>query len=261
MDNIIQNFDSISLAEMSAIRLMNRSDSKFVTTKDKLELLLKMAYSEYRIQEIEGKRNMRYYTVYFDTADHTFYNWHHNGHAGRQKVRLRSYVDTSDSFLEVKTKNNHNRTSKRRVAVSASTDELKDMSLVGNSEFLHNQVTTTSAPLSQKLENRFHRITLVNRMKTERLTIDMDLQFHNLETDRTFAFQNLVIIELKRDGLQPSPILSILRQLHIKPSGFSKYCIGSVLTNSHLRSNRLKKRVRRMLRFEEKPCILNLFSL
>lgn len=83
MDNIIQNFDSISLAEMSAIRLMNRSDSKFVTTKDKLELLLKMAYSEYRIQEIEGKRNMRYYTVYFDTADHTFYNWHHNGHAGR----------------------------------------------------------------------------------------------------------------------------------------------------------------------------------
>lgn len=251
MESIIQNFESISLAEMSAIRLMNRSDSKFVTTKDKLELLLKMACNEYRIQEIEGKRNMRYYTVYFDTANHTFYNWHHNGHVGRQKVRLRSYVDTDNSFLEVKTKNNHNRTSKKRVAVAASTDELKMMSLAGNEDFLHNQVTTTTAPLSQKLENRFHRITLVNRMKTERLTIDMDLQFHNLETDKNFAFHNLVIIELKRDGMQYSPILSMLRQLHIHPSGFSKYCIGSVLTNSHLRSNRLKKRVRRVLHFEK----------
>ena len=54
---------------------------------------------------------------------------------------------------------------------------------------------------------------------------------------------DLVIIELKRDGHQPSPILSKLLQLRIHPHGFSKYCIGSALTNEALRRNRFKPRL------------------
>ena len=52
-----------------------------------------------------------------------------------------------------------------------------------------------------------------------------------------------VIIELKRDGRCPSPILPMLRQLRIKPAGFSKYCIGACVTNPHLRLNKFKKRL------------------
>ena len=55
---------------------------------------------------------------------------------------------------------------------------------------------------------------------------------------------NIVIIELKRDGLQPSPITGKLLQLRIFPHGFSKYVIGSALTNSGLRHNRIKPRLR-----------------
>ena len=54
----------------------------------------------------------------------------------------------------------------------------------------------------------------------------------------------LFIIELKRDGLQPSPILGMLRDLRIKPSGFSKYCMGSALTNPDLKRNNFKERLR-----------------
>jgi hypothetical protein len=51
---------------------------------------------------------------------------------------------------------------------------------------------------------------------------------------------NLVIVELKRDGLVYSPVLNMLRQLHIHPHGFSKYCMGSALTNPQLPCNRFK---------------------
>jgi hypothetical protein len=54
-----------------------------------------------------------------------------------------------------------------------------------------------------------------------------------------------VVIELKRDGRMHSPILTLLRQLRIKPSGFSKYCIGSAITNDNLKINRFKKRLHR----------------
>ena len=51
---------------------------------------------------------------------------------------------------------------------------------------------------------------------------------------------NLVIIELKRDGLVYSPVLKMLNQLRIHPHGFSKYCMGSALTNPKLSVNRFK---------------------
>ena len=53
-----------------------------------------------------------------------------------------------------------------------------------------------------------------------------------------------VIIELKRDGLVFSPVLEMLRQLHIHPHGFSKYCMGAALTNQSLPVNRFRQKLR-----------------
>jgi hypothetical protein len=83
----------------------------------------------------------------------------------------------------------------------------------------------------------------VNYDKTERLTIDFDVHFHNLETGKDAETGPLVIIELKRDGNVFSPVLEILRTLRIKPSGFSKYCIGSVMTNKSLKHNIFKAKM------------------
>jgi hypothetical protein len=65
---------------------------------------------------------------------------------------------------------------------------------------------------------------------------------------------DIVIIELKRDGLQPSPILHMLRDLRIKPHGFSKYVIGSALTNTQLHCNRLKPKLNDIARIQSKKC-------
>lgn len=223
---------------MSSIRLMNRTDTKFVTNKSTLVKLLYMARQEYYAQEINGNRIANYRTIYWDTPDHIFYRNHHDGHYPRQKVRVRTYMDSDITFLEVKTKNNHARTKKKRVEVPHN-DRLHE---VGAEDFLQQKVHRGLDDMSPVIQNQFQRITLVNYGKTERLTIDFNVKFNNLETHMQKGTGELVIIELKRDGNVPSPILSILRQLRVKPSGFSKYCIGSMITNPSLKRNRFKKK-------------------
>ncbi len=253
MENIIRTYSPISLGEMSGIKLMNRTDTKFVTTVDRLRLLLTLAHDEYRAQEVDGRRIASYYTAYFDTPDNNMYIVHQNGHAGRQKLRIRSYVDTGLNFLEVKTKNNHGRTKKKRVDMVGFDPThpdhgirflRQDEQFRSYDAFLSKHLRYDPTVLTEHLENHFRRITLVNKAKTERVTIDTDLCFHNIKTDRDVDLTGLVIIEVKRDGLQPSPILGMLRELRIKPSGFSKYCMGSALTNPSLKRNNFKERLR-----------------
>lgn len=252
MTDILTNYQPITLEEMNGIRLMNRTDTKFVTNIATLRKLLKLAVWQYRAQEIEGKRQARYYTMYFDTPDMQMYTCHHSGHANRQKLRIRSYVDSGLNFLEVKTKNNHKRTRKKRttmfdfdplapardIAFDSHDDNFKEYD-----SFLRENLWYKPEIMEEAIENRFNRITLVNNNKTERLTIDTDLCFHNIHTGNDCSLPELAIIELKRDGLVPSPILSLLNELRIKPLGFSKYCIGTALTNPDIRQNRFKQRL------------------
>ena len=235
LTDILSTFSPISLEQMSEVKLMNRIDRKFVTTTDRLYKLLQMARQDYYIQEIDGERNPEYDTTYFDTVAFDMYNQHQWNHANRQKIRFRTYCISGLQFMEVKTKNNHGRTKKKRMEVS-------DMDVCEQEKrtFLAKHLRYGADTLRPVLNNHFHRITLVNKAKTERLTIDSELHFHNLVSGADKDMGNLVIIELKRDGLIYSPILHMLRQLRIHPHGFSKYSIGSALTNPQLQVNRFK---------------------
>lgn len=235
----LSTFDPITLEEMSSIKLMNRIDTKFVTTQRQLMQLLDMARADYWAQDIRGERLSKYDTTYFDTGDFAMYRIHQTGHTGRQKIRFRTYVSSDLQFMEVKTKNNHGRTKKKRIKVT-------DMDLADDVKraFLAEHLRYDVADLQPAIRNNFERITLVNRAKTERLTIDTNLQFFNLVSGENRHMGPLVIIELKRDGLCYSPVLEMLRQLHIHPHGFSKYCMGSAMTNSLLPVNRFKPKLR-----------------
>ncbi|MBQ6548303.1 MAG: polyphosphate polymerase domain-containing protein [Prevotella sp.] len=246
MTEILNEYDSITLDEMRSIRLMNRIDTKFVTTVPMLRQLLLLAKDDYFVQESQGERISPYYTLYFDTPDCKMYNRHEAGHLSRQKVRVRSYVNAGLNFLEVKTKNNHGRTKKKRIEALNFDPENHSIFNVQSSlfsDFLQTYLKYPQQSLVRQVENRFDRITLVNKAKTERLTIDTNLRFHNISTNNYRFMEELVVIELKRDGLQPSPILPLLTKLRIHPHGFSKYCIGSALTNADLRRNRIKPRL------------------
>ncbi len=236
----VYSLEPITMEEMSGIKLMNRTDTKFVTNKDKLAALLLMAQEDYYAQFHDGTRIASYITQYWDTPDHVYYLQHHNKRSPRQKVRVRTYVGSDTTFLEVNTKNNHGRTKKKRIEVPSKKD------LQCGDDFLFERANRHLDEIIPTVRNQFHRITLVNKGKTERLTIDFDVEFLNRETNQSTGTGNLVIIELKRDGNVPSPVLEFLRQLRIKPSGFSKYCIGSVLTNPSLKKNLFKPRLTRI---------------
>lgn len=235
---LLDKLPPISLSEMKDIKLMNRIDKKYLATIDQLEQLLVLAQGKYMVQQIEGMRYSRYHTVYLDTPDEEMYTMHHNGRLVRQKVRVRTYLDSGDTFLEVKNKNNHGRTKKKRMVVNGIHtlhEDEGDVLLAKHANYL-------LADLVPKVENRFERITLVNMAKTERLTIDCHVKFHHYETGIHDTFDRLVIIELKRDGNVYSPVKGMLRELRIKPSGFSKYCIGSALTKPSLKQGNFKPR-------------------
>lgn len=223
---------------MGNVRLMNRVDTKYITTLPMLCRLLAMAKGEYRVQEIGGQRNMPYYTCYFDTPDCDMFFEHLRGKKSRQKIRMRVYEGSGTAFFEIKTKNNKGRTNKKRTPADLGS-EIKQYA-----GFINANSAYQPERLVRQVENHFQRITLVNKCKTERLTIDTDLRFHNVETSGVSRLDGLVIIELKRDGNVPSPVLSMLRELHIHQNGFSKYCVGMALTNNSIKKNRLKPKLR-----------------
>lgn len=239
----------ITLEEMASIRLMNRTDTKFVTNLSTLTRLLERAVGNYYVQETSGHRLSPYETVYWDEPEeHTMFRDHQCGHAGRTKVRVRTYLDSQLTFLEVKNKDNHGKTRKSRIKVPSLDAVAHD----GEGEdFLREKTGYTFEAIKPTLGNRFSRITLVNFAKTERLTIDIDLHFHNFQTNEDAEMPTVVIIELKRDGRVPSPILPLLRELRIKKSGFSKYCIGTAITNQAVPHNRFKPRLRKIEKVAE----------
>lgn len=237
---------------MGEARLMDRVDTKFVTTEDSLAALLAEAESAYFAQDIDGRRIASYYTLYYDTEDCSMFLAHHNGKLNRQKLRIRSYIDSSLDFLEVKTKDNHGRTRKNRIVIynfdhtrHVEADVCKTCSDTSRDcrAFLADHLRYDPLAMRRKIENRFRRITLVDKGKTERVTIDTGIRFYNYVTGVSLSLPRLVVIELKRTRGSRSPILSALRRLHIKPMGFSKYCIGMSMTDARLKKNLFLPRI------------------
>lgn len=243
----MNSFDPISLEETRTVRLMNRMDTKYIFGVDLLDQVLERAVSDYRIQEVDGERDAPYQTVYLDTPECAMYLAHQNGHRTREKIRVRTYVASHLTFLEVKNKNNKGRTDKRRIQV----DEPGEWPLDTADTFLSRYAWYRLPQLLPQLENRFRRITLVNKEMTERLTIDTNIRFHNLRNGNSKTLPAIVVMEVKRDGYTlSSPIRKILNDLRIRPCGFSKYCIGCALTDNKLKQNRFKKRIHRIGKLE-----------
>ena len=255
ISSLISDFSPISLTEMESVKLMNRIDTKYAVSIGMLPSILNAAKEDYYVQDIDGKRIATYDTLYYDTDTLDMYIRHHDRQLVRQKIRVRQYVDSKLTFLEIKRKNNKGRTKKKRIAVPgfdihADTLGQSKRELWSVEDFIAAKSHYTWSDISPHLRTRFDRITLVNKGKTERLTIDMNLVWDNVVTREKKSFDNLVIIELKRDGNVSSPMNKIMQDLRIHPFKISKYCIGTALTTPEIKKNRFKDKIRKI----EKLC-------
>ena len=281
LEQAVAAMPPITLEEMDAVKLLNRIDSKYVTNEATLLAVFGDALTAgYRVLETpvadngvpiasigereaprdatgaigldspqtQGSNNQTsklspYNSVYYDTPGLQMFLDHHNKRLTRQKVRTRVYVNSGDTYLEIKRKNNHGRTKKKRTSIPA--DELMDFAQdAAATAYLAKHSAYTAGELSPALSTSFTRITLVNLEQTERLTIDTELRFENFRTGRRSTLKDAVIIELKQDGRAASTMKGILLDHRIKPLRVSKYCIGTTLTDSGIKSNRFKEKVR-----------------
>jgi len=242
----------ISLEEMNSVKLMNRTDTKYLLNRQELCGIADLWKPLFYVQEISGNRIAQYRTLYFDTPDALTYTIHHNRHLHRQKIRQREYVDTGTFFCEVKNKINTGRTKKKRIEIPAA--EWGSLyNLPAMKEFLKEKVWVTQESLSPRLQNQFQRITLVNKAKTERITIDSGIHFRNMLNDREEDVSDLVIVEVKQDGNHSSDFKRILLDARIQPKRLSKYCLGMVLTDDNIKYNRYKEKIRYVSKLIHRP--------
>ena len=225
---ILNSFQPISLKQMDEVKLMNRTDTKFVLNRSFFNKILPDLANSYRVLEIEGKRLSSYKTLYYDTEGFQLFLDHHNGKGNRFKIRIRNYVESNLFFLEIKNKFK-GRTDKKRTKVEDFEIELTEKS----ANYI-NKVVGKELKVVPKLWNSFQRITLVNTKEIERLTLDLNLTFN--WNDKVRAFEHVVIAELKQENVNRNSLFYNLMKSHgVRANSMSKYCVGGLTLNRNKR--------------------------
>ncbi|CAG4992752.1 hypothetical protein DYBT9275_01028 [Dyadobacter sp. CECT 9275] len=236
----VSDFDPITLAEMDSVKLMDRTDLKFMIPVSRLSYILSLVQSHYRVLEMESKRIFTYETLYYDTRELTLYHQHQAGRLNRYKIRHRNYVDTKGSYFEIKLKNNKGRTIKTRIK--------REMGGCGgldehSGSFLRGTTNLNPDRLKPTLWVHYGRITLVSIYTTERITIDLDLTFSSDGRSREFGYVAIVEVKHEKEN-SASFFLEMMRRQRFREGGISKYCFGMISIFSGVKHNRFKSKVK-----------------
>jgi hypothetical protein len=165
------------------------------------------------------------------------YNKHHNGELNRFKIRHRTYVDSNLGFLEVKFKNNKGRTIKERIKENTPLTEFNEKAYA----FLQTELPFNPNILKPIIWVNYSRITLVNNLSAERVTIDINLEFK--KNDQSLQLSNLVIAEVKQDKKQPSQFRDAMKKMRIREGSISKYCFAVAFMYSNVKKNNFKEKL------------------
>jgi hypothetical protein len=237
LTEILQKFSPISLAEMDSVKLMNRSDTKFIFRSELLPGILEQIKDDYFVLEVEGVRNSNYETLYYDTEDFKFFHQHRREKANRHKIRMRTYLESDLHFFEIKKKTNKGKTIKNRIVRKKQNVVISKRV----NDFLLEKTKINGEDLVPKLWTMNSRITLVNRNLPERLTIDTNLSFKNEIKEK--AMPELVIAELKQEKKHKSVFTELMHTHHIKEVSISKYCFGVIFLYEGVRMNNFKPKL------------------
>lgn len=235
---IVSRIKPISLDEMDSVKLLNRTDTKFVFAIEKLPEILEDVADEYSVLHVQENPFQAYKTIYYDTLDKKMYHAHQTGRANRYKVRYRTYLSSGDSFMEVKFKNNKGITFKKRIQCAITESEKINTFIEGKTPFCWNELVPTSLVT-------YTRITLVSLKDAERVTIDVNLEISNYDNGNTSNMEHVCIIELKREKSQSHTCMAqTLKNHRVFENGMSKYSIGTAAVRTDIKLNSFKKKLR-----------------
>jgi hypothetical protein len=220
----LADLQSIGLAELvEKASLLTRVDRKYVLGRlDAAEVLAALDPST-RILEIDARRR-------------------------RFKLRTRSYVDTAESWLEVKTRGARSTTVKDRLAYDIGD---RDILTVDGREYADAALDGLGLrgeelELRPTLVTRYHRATLYLPASGSRATVDTDLSWEG-DDGHVLSTPDLAIIETK-SGTRTSEVDRLLWAHGHRPATISKFGTGLAALRSDLPSNKWARVLRRYFR-------------
>ena len=232
----LNKFETITLSEMDDVKLMSRTDTKFVFNFSRLPEFLEKLSPFYKVLLIDGNLIHDYKSLYFDTEDRKFYIEHHNRRVNRNKIRFREYVGSGLTFLEIKLKNNKGKTIKKRIKVDSISEEITKK----QQRYIH-KIIGYPIEVSAKQWINFSRVTFVHKTQKERLTMDINLTFNNKKDEGDL--KNIVIAEVKQERMsRSSDFMRVAKEMSILPMRLSKYCMSTLSLNPKLKKNRFKEK-------------------
>ncbi|MFC7531107.1 polyphosphate polymerase domain-containing protein [Actinoplanes sp. GCM10030250] len=234
----LHRFRPITLAELVVqAALMTRLDRKYLVPAAELPGVLDRMPAGVRMLEIEGRREFAYRSVYFDTAGLDSYLAAARRRRRRFKIRVRTYLDTGDDFLEVKTRAARGMTVKDRIPYAGSRTHLDRDGLTHVAEVLGGAgLPARGHEFSPVLATHYHRSTLYVPGTGSRVTVDSDLTWM-LPGGSTVRMPDSVIVETK-SARSASDVDRLLWSLHLRPSSISKYATGLAALRPELPANR-----------------------
>jgi hypothetical protein len=225
---------SVDLAELTAFAArQTRVDRKYVlplATADRVVAELGLAEGA-RVLEMEGRREFGYASLYLDTPDLTGYHLAARGRRRRFKVRRRTYLDSGDAFVEVKTRGARGTTVKQRVPDDGDAGDFVEAVLGAAG---HDAVR--SRDLGPTLHTAYRRTTLLLPATDDRVTVDTDLTWW-LPGGSALTLPGLAVVETKTGSGASAADRRLWRRGH-RPARISKYGTGLAALRGDLPDNR-----------------------
>jgi len=234
---VLAGLAPIGLAELVArAALQTRVDRKYVLDGAAAERVVTelAATEEVRVLEIGGRRAFGYASLYLDTPQLTGYHLAARGRRRRFKVRRRTYLDSGDSYLEVKTRGARGATVKERVPLAATGDP--DLAFVDDVLARAGLTAVHGADLRPALATAYSRTTLLLPATDGRVTVDTGLSW-SLPGGPPVALPGVVIVETKSAGGASAADRRLWRSGH-RPTRVSKYGTGLAALRGDLPDNR-----------------------
>jgi hypothetical protein len=255
LDVPLEGLGTIGLAELTErAGLLTRVDRKYVLPRSDLDVLLADLDPGVRVLDIDGIRSSAYESVYFDTPGLTSFLMAAHPRRRRFKIRTRTYVDSAQSYLEVKTRGGRGVTVKDRLPYALNDRATLTTEGRRYTDTVLDEADITGAAgqdLAPTLTTRYRRTTLFIPESSSRATIDTGLSWASvgradapqLRLDRP----GLAIVETK-SGSRASAVDRILWAHGHRPATISKYATGLAALRGDLPGNKWAPVLRRYFR-------------
>lgn len=232
-------FDPIELDELLArAALQDRVDRKYVLPLAALTPVLAALAGRARVLQIDGRRDFDYRSDYFDTPDVACFRQSALRRRRRFKIRTRTYLNSAQCWLEVKTRDHRGHTVKQRQAHPHDATELP----LTAREFVDHVVVGAELPgtwdlsLAPTLTTTYRRRTLFLTESASRVTVDTDLAWAT-GTGR-IELAGVAIVETKTATNRPCEADRLLWRAGHRPAPISKYGTGLAALRPDLPSNK-----------------------